>query len=119
MCCLLLTPSQTMPALCIASYYGHFAVIEALLKIPGIDVNRGSERVRCTIFAVAASDATDLPQLGWTALHWACSKGHMAAVQALLADSRVEVNTRSKVRELLPILLIQLIEGVSARTHCA
>lgn len=46
------------------------------------------------------SDELDAIQFGWTALIWASRRGHTAAVQAQLADARVQVNLQDGVSQL-------------------
>lgn len=47
-------------------------------------------------------------QNGWTALLTAAKEGRLAVVQALLADSRVDVNAQSEVLPILRVLVFDL-----------
>lgn len=65
-------------ALIVASYNGHTATVQVLLKDVRVDVN------------LRDGD-------GRTALVWSCSKGHVTTTQALISDKRVAINLRTKV----------------------
>ena len=66
-------PNQEGTMLGAAVYFGHVAVIKALLSVPGIDVNM-------------------LQQGGYTPLYVAVDKQREDVVRLLLADCRVDVN---------------------------
>lgn len=91
-----------MPALVIASYWGHTTVVELLLKVPGVDVNLQDPTVapHCP-FLISAFCADNhllfVVQDGTSALIAACREGHSDTVKALLSDVRVDVNMKNKV----------------------
>ena len=73
--------------LCVASQDGHLQVVEALLRVPGIDVNAGNEE-------------------GWTPLFLASCNGHLQVVEALLrAVPGVDVSA-GDVEEMIPLYAV-------------
>lgn len=84
-----------MSALHIACYQGHTDVVEALLKIPRINVNC-KDQVGADDYSILLCSLS-LAQIGYTALFWACHQSHTSIVQLLVAEKNIEVNS-DKVR---------------------
>ena len=70
--------------LVVASVNGHEMVLRRLLEVPDINPNIGS------------LDEKNNSRNNQTALMWAARLGHTSVVEALAADSRVEVNARTE-----------------------
>jgi len=91
-----------------AARSGDAAMAEALLAVPGIDVNAEGDAKRWTpLMAAAFEGHTAVGKLllaskgidvnacnedGWTALMWAARHGHMGMMAALLAAKGIDVN---------------------------
>jgi ankyrin repeat protein len=75
----------------VATKNGNTAIVEALLKAAGVDVNIQSE-VWVKVWGV---------QDGWTPLIHAAANGHFATVKVLLAAG-VDVNVQKKVGTFSP-----------------
>lgn len=86
---------EGVSALMWASHNGHTAVVQALLLDSRLVVN-AHDKVCATVGVLRFSHLL-LLQSGLTALLYAGSGGHTGTVQALVADSRVELNTQEKV----------------------
>lgn len=86
-------------ALMLASANGHTDVVRSLLSDTRVAVNLQNKVY--SVFSVACilltSSASAVRQFGWTALIYASRNNHADTVQALLADTRLQVNLRSTV----------------------
>ena len=80
-----------------ANLDGHAGILEALLKHPDVDVNKDNVCIlsKLSLF-ISCVSVLHLQDQGYTALLFACFKGHEKCVELLLSH-HADVNVRDKV----------------------